>query len=118
MTEQHPITPPPELVQQWQTKIEYCSKREDREAFVVKVFQLGADAELEACCKDILELIAGIYADTVIEDWQQFVELLRDGRRPSAATLALDAFDRLQSGEGTDEDWQLVRQQLEKGCGI
>jgi hypothetical protein len=49
MTQEHPITPPPELIREWQIKIENCSKRADREAFVAKVFQLGADYELEAC---------------------------------------------------------------------
>jgi hypothetical protein len=32
-------------------KIEYCSKRVDREAAVAKIFQLGADMELDACCE-------------------------------------------------------------------
>ena len=47
----HPITPPPELVREWQLKIEYCGRRTDREAFVAKVFQLGADYELDDCCE-------------------------------------------------------------------
>ncbi len=51
MTQEHPVTPPPELVRKWQLKIEYCSRRADREAFVAKVFQLGSDYELEACCE-------------------------------------------------------------------
>ena len=51
MTQEHPITPPPELVREWQIKIEYSSKRADREAAVAKIFQLGADMELDACCE-------------------------------------------------------------------
>jgi hypothetical protein len=51
MTQKHPIIPPPELVREWQMKIEYCSKRVDREAAVAKIFQLGADMELDACCE-------------------------------------------------------------------
>ena len=47
----HPIIPPPEIVREWQIKIEYCGKRADREAVVAKIFQLGADMELEACCE-------------------------------------------------------------------
>ena len=46
MTQEHPITPPPEIIRQWQIQIEYCSKRADREAVVAKIFQLGADMEL------------------------------------------------------------------------
>ncbi len=51
MTQEHPVIPPPELVRKWQLEIEYCSRRADREAFVAKVFQLGSDYELEACCE-------------------------------------------------------------------
>jgi len=49
--QQHPITPPPELLQQWITEAlsqDYCAV----EAHVVaQAAQWGADQELEACCE-------------------------------------------------------------------
>ena len=57
--------------------------------------QWGADQELEACCKDIIEIIAGVFADRVIDDWDQFVELLRDGRRPNPPSLKEQALEQL-----------------------
>ena len=50
MTNQHSITPPPELVKQWHDE---CHKV--REPFLLHIAnqaaQWGADQELEACCK-------------------------------------------------------------------
>jgi hypothetical protein len=53
---QHPITPPPELVQQWRselpTGIYDGYKYTDREkSLCVVAAQWGADQELEACCE-------------------------------------------------------------------
>jgi hypothetical protein len=120
MTDQHRITPPPELVLQWIGEFFDCTaggELSDSERFLAtRAAQWGADQELDACCKDIFEIIAGVYAGRVIEDWSEFISLLRDGRRPTEAMRALDAFDKLQAGNGTDEDWRLVRQKLEKDC--
>jgi hypothetical protein len=47
----HPITPPPELVQQWNTEgrhQDYCTLTE---SIAARAAQWGADAELEACCE-------------------------------------------------------------------
>ena len=46
MTNQHPITPPPELVEEWASMLEYST---DKIVFSVAA-QWGADQELEACC--------------------------------------------------------------------
>jgi hypothetical protein len=46
MTNQHPITPPLELVQQW---ADMLSHRSDHDVFSLAA-QWGADQELEACC--------------------------------------------------------------------
>ena len=45
MTDQHPITPPPELLQKW-----YDGKS-DYWTDMICAAQWGADQELEACCK-------------------------------------------------------------------
>lgn len=95
-----PITPPPEIVREWQIKIEYCSKRADREALVAKIFQLGADQELEACCE-------WLTTTAMTKPWDTVAQLaleLRAARRPKPPSLkeqALavldDASDRLDA---------------------
>jgi hypothetical protein len=53
MTQEHPITPPPELVQQWVDT--YFGGRISQSNFHVdlatRAAQWGADQELEACCE-------------------------------------------------------------------
>jgi len=112
MTQEHPVIPPPELVRKWQLEIEYCSRRADREAFVAKVFQLGADYELEACCADIYTVYGKLRAD-----W------LRDLRRPKPPSLkeqALEAAQRFYtnghedcSDEEIKDDFDIIRRALE-----
>jgi hypothetical protein len=47
LTQNHPITPPPELVEEWATMLEY---HPDEKVFS-EVAQWGADQELDACCE-------------------------------------------------------------------
>ena len=68
MTDQHPITPPPELVEQWEAETAHTTKDEtwhvavqaarwgadqqlklDAEQ-IAQAYTAGADQELEACC--------------------------------------------------------------------
>ena len=54
MTDQHPITPPPELMQQWAA--EYWNDPGEpigngEKYIATQAAQWGADQELEACCK-------------------------------------------------------------------
>jgi hypothetical protein len=69
MTQQHPITPPPELVQQLYGLPQMRA--------IEKAYQAGADQELEACC----EWIHGETSD------ECFVGLLRAARRPKPPSL-------------------------------
>ena len=104
------IEPSPELVRKWQIKIEYCSKRADREAAVVKIFQLGADMELEACIK----LLSDLGGDG---------EMIRRYRRPKPPSLkeqALQAAQRFYANghedcndEEVKDDFDIVRRALE-----
>ena len=77
MTEYHPITPPPELVQQWGADW-YRSKEEHLELepyLVAKAAQWGADQELDACCEWIPKATP----------WD--AEQLRAARRPEPPSL-------------------------------
>jgi hypothetical protein len=50
MTNQHPITPPPELVQQWLDASLQASGKETSLAYIAtRAAQWGADQELDAC---------------------------------------------------------------------
>ena len=96
------IEPSPELVREWQIKIEYCSKRADREAAVAKIFQLGADMELEACIK----LLADLGGDG---------EMIRRYRRPKPPSLkeqALEALDE-EHADMRIQNYKLIRSVLE-----
>jgi len=72
MTEQHPITPPPSVVQQWMDlplSEEECLK---------VAAQWGADQELEACCK---WLRTGPYGASIACYEEQMISDLRAARR-------------------------------------
>jgi hypothetical protein len=70
MTDQHPITPPPELVQQWASESLATQNLCNRAA------QWGADQELEACCE---------WLDR--EGWSGESRQLRAARRPKPPSL-------------------------------
>jgi hypothetical protein len=73
--QQHPITPPPELVEQW---IERCLTSRQ---FATMAFQAGADHELEAC----LQWFSEFYS---METWmQKDLERFREHRRPKPPSL-------------------------------
>jgi hypothetical protein len=114
MTNQHSITPPPELVQQWlcsddypwgpleQTSITITANRLQNIALCAA--QWGADQELEECCAEVL--------------WQEGKALaakLRVARRPKPPSLkeqALEALDRMDQFPNI-EDRLIVRRALE-----
>ena len=57
MTEHHPLTPPPELMQQWVDEIYKQTECDDArdEHIATKAAQWGADQELEACVNWFLQ---------------------------------------------------------------
>jgi len=105
----HPITPPPELVEQW-----YQDGPENDELGLVEYVatqaaRWGADMELEACCDFLQELLAP----------SEWITGLRTARRPKPQSLkeqALEALD--QEEEGLNEsEWEqrfaIIRRALE-----
>jgi hypothetical protein len=104
MTNQHPITPPPELVEQW-----HSNSPLDRGSTVATLAaQWGADQELEACC-EWLNGGSKIDYDTAA--------LLRAHRRPKLQSLkeqALDVLEDLSNGIETADSWFLIQSALEQ----
>jgi hypothetical protein len=116
MTENHPITPPPELVKQWREAPEFSAlspcvmvtvtntKLQD---IATQAARWGADQELEACC-EWLKGTAHIGID---------FELLH-ARRPQPPSLKEQALIHFESFAATFEtsggDSDLIRRALEQ----
>jgi hypothetical protein len=86
MTEQHPITPPPELVEKW-----FNDSPLDRGlTLATRAAQWGADQELEEC-------INFVYDNELCEP--DFHEDLRATRRPKPPSLKEQALEELAEWE-------------------
>jgi hypothetical protein len=111
MTQQHPITPPPELVKQWLGEFFGCTvsgELSDSERFLAtRAAQWGADQELEACCE---------WLDR--EGWSGESRQLRAARRPKPPSLKEQALMHFESFAATFEtsggDSDLIRRALEQ----
>ena len=108
MTNQHPITPPPELVQQWVDA--YVDGTVAQTNFPLdlanRAAQWGSDQELEACCE-------WLKAKHWIEP--EFADELRAARRPKPPTLKEQALALLEVEHGLNvEDLDLLRRALEQ----
>jgi hypothetical protein len=79
----HPITPPPELVQQWEAETAHTTKDEIWHV-AVQAAQWGADQELEACCEWVDWKWSGIKSRE-----------LRARRRPKPPSLKEQALEAL-----------------------
>ena len=111
--QQHPITPPPGLVEKWANHSasvhrENGTYKQHEFAIATQAAQWGADQELEVCCTWLSDH-GYIAADPE----------LRAARRPKPPSLkeqALDAWDRLRNEawcEEIDFDLDFVRRALE-----
>jgi hypothetical protein len=89
MTENN-ITPPPELVEQWQKRFEQGA---DIFQLFTNIFQAGADQELEACI-DWISVWHGL------EHPELLIELLRAARRPKPPSLKEQALQELEQLRG------------------
>jgi hypothetical protein len=84
MTNQHPITPPLELVHQW---VDMLSSRSDHAVFSLAA-RWGSDQELEACCEWLVNSLS--------EDPQEVSQELRAARRPKPPSLKEQALAELE----------------------
>ena len=89
-SQQHPITPPPELVQQWWAQETYDPFGVAISNLATQAARWGSDQELEACCK---------WMERNFDDWdKRFSDELRATRRskpPSLKERARTELDRL-----------------------
>jgi len=97
----HPITPPPVLVQQWVGLLPQGSMK----AFTVAA-QWGADQELEACC------------EWFVRDWTDIetANKLRAARRPKPPSLKEQALALINSNKPYLDDTAMdtIRRALEQ----
>jgi hypothetical protein len=105
MSVQHPITPPPELVQQLLARFH---TGDTLEATWAIAYRAGADQELEACCAEVL--------------WQEgkaLAKKIRARRRPKPpslkeqALLQLDTLNADLAMHGRGCDLSQIRRALE-----
>ena len=106
MTDQHPITPPPELVQQWHVEAMAGFRTNGiyEQDIATQAARWGADHELEACCNWLPKL----------PPWSG--EDLRKHRRPKPLSLkkqALALLDKAEDPRWDIEDFSIVREALE-----
>ena len=102
MTENHPITPPPELIRKWNEEAA-TAPMADQRYIAIQAARWGADQELKACC-----------------DWMSnrssLTEQLRTARRPKPPSLkeqALKALTKIEDNEATYLDTSVIRHALE-----
>ena len=116
MSNQHPITPPPELVQEWWDKVPGTfTSMVDETHLATQAAQWGADQELEACCRwieDQLCMPPDARADVITQ--------LNGSRRPKPPSLkeqALAELDRIPTHDNEGLTWGvdvfIIRKALE-----
>jgi len=118
MTQEHPITPPPELVEKWleSTRSDDCIgtyPTDFEQRICTAAARWGADMELEACCEWLLD-----------HGYDLCSPEMRKARRPKPPSLkeqALQALYRFDDTDGHDglaqeqiaEDFVVIRRALE-----
>jgi predicted P-loop ATPase len=104
MTQQHPITPPPELVEQW------MQDHATRYDLARQAAQYGADQELEACCEWLQD------PDLNVDTYK--LRAARRSKPPSLKEQALLALSHLLDGAAhsmdTTEPADYIRRALEQ----
>jgi hypothetical protein len=100
--QQHPITPPPELVQQWKRTAPnwyWATEIEHYHYITLCAAQWGADQELEACCE-------------WTQGYAECGDSLRAARRPKPPSLkeqALEALGRMDQFLTTEDKVTILR---------
>jgi hypothetical protein len=91
MMKTNPITPPPELVEQWEEQ--WCNIPVIRPSInsyiATQAAQWGADQELEACCE-------WLDTEKILTKDGGYIRRLRNARRPKPPSLKKQALEALQ----------------------
>jgi hypothetical protein len=110
MTQQHPITPPPELIYEWAEDRELLRDPLPLPEYIANcAAQWGADQELEACCEWLQD------PDLNVDTYK-----LRAARRLGAASLKEQALQALAEADVglTELEWpqcsDTIRRALEQ----
>jgi hypothetical protein len=111
MTDQHPITPPSELLQLWFEQHDDYNKGINE--LLIEAVQYGADQELLAC-GNYLKQCAAWEEEDVIEFYNY-----RRPKPPSLKELALETLQRISKDKypcnyQEDSDWDTIRRALEQ----
>jgi hypothetical protein len=117
MTE-HPITPPPELVREWQVKwLHSCEPGAGGIRYFVatRAAQWGADQELEACCEWLSGVLPQFVGNSMLG---HYVGQLRATRRPMPPSLkqqALNCLGDIEHGAvPCPSDYDTIRRALDQ----
>ena len=103
MTQEHPITPPPELIRKWSEEAANAPMADQR-YIATQAARWGADQELEACCHLLRQ-----QGFDVVDD-------LRATRRPKPPSLkerALQAWAAVEAGTDDQTAMAVIRRALE-----
>lgn len=114
----HPITPPPELVKQWQLEGQHHTYETPLSTHIAtQAARWGADQELEACLDEIykgvgLRLIPyGSHRELLCSDLRAF----RRHKPPSLKEQAFELVDRIEKAESVwaMSELDIIRRALE-----
>jgi len=113
--QQHPITPPRELVEQWASEKCYDERDWLYELHIAnRAAQWGANQELEACC----EWLKAYDYDEVGRQLAEVMHAARRPRLPSLKEQAHDAYWALRHNPNEDQNanqnWDTIRRALEQ----
>jgi hypothetical protein len=104
----HPITPPPELLQQWMTAFygTHVAPSEAGTDLAARAAQWGADCELNACCE---WLRSQHHSDT----WPSRIRAARRPKPPSLKEQALTALKDMNLSLDDGHNASIIRRALE-----
>ena len=105
MTQQHPITPPPELIKDWLDEWNESDQivHSVYTHIAIRAAQWGSDQELEACCEWANET-----------RWQGAGDELRATRRPKPSSLKDQALIVLDDADLDAAHENILRRALEQ----
>jgi hypothetical protein len=111
MTQEHPITPPPELVQQWWDGTHGAFY--EFQAVATQAARWGADQELEACCKTFEDIWNNNEDLMTLSDHLRALRAYRRPKPPSLKEQALEALKKIEDNEATYLDSSIICRALE-----